>query len=216
SESKGKKVKDNKDENGTQDKTIACLQPCRVIDFSDGPELQKSVYFSTASTCVNVGSLARWITGAGILSSGILDLLTQVELFFSRTYSSRPRSCLLGSGIRDLLIQVELFFSRTYLSRPRSCLLGSGIRDLLTQECGPCLTLKLISLQHGTFEIKGGEYEWVHKPEMDTSGTRQCGKKKSQTYMRIKLAFYILICNCFAVLLRYIKEHKFDSEEIHD
>ncbi|KAF5942344.1 hypothetical protein HYC85_019986 [Camellia sinensis] len=46
-------------------------------------------------------------SGAKILSSGILDLLTQVELFFSRTYSSRPRSCLLGSGIRDLLTQVH-------------------------------------------------------------------------------------------------------------
>lgn len=31
------------------------------------------------------------------------------------------------------------------------------------QECGPRFTLKLISLQHGTFDTKGGEYEWVHK-----------------------------------------------------
>ncbi|CAL5346424.1 unnamed protein product [Camellia sinensis] len=30
------------------------------------------------------------------------------------------------------------------------------------QECGPRFTLKLISLQHGTFDTKGGEYEWVH------------------------------------------------------
>ncbi|CAN4120378.1 unnamed protein product [Withania somnifera] len=40
------------------------------------------------------------------------------------------------------------------------------------QECGPRFTLKLISLQHGTFDTKGGEYEWVHKPEMDTSRRR--------------------------------------------
>lgn len=40
------------------------------------------------------------------------------------------------------------------------------------QECGPQFTLKLISLQHGTFDSKGGEYEWVHKPEMDTSRRR--------------------------------------------
>ncbi|PNX96102.1 ribosome production factor 1-like protein, partial [Trifolium pratense] len=33
------------------------------------------------------------------------------------------------------------------------------------QECGPRFTLKLVSLQHGTFDSKGGEYEWVHKPE---------------------------------------------------
>lgn len=31
------------------------------------------------------------------------------------------------------------------------------------QECGPRFTLKLVSLQHGTFDTKGGEYEWVHK-----------------------------------------------------
>ncbi|KAA8516234.1 hypothetical protein F0562_019413 [Nyssa sinensis] len=40
------------------------------------------------------------------------------------------------------------------------------------QECGPRFTLKLISLQHGTFDTKGGEYEWLHKPEMDTSRRR--------------------------------------------
>ncbi|KAF5176417.1 U3 small nucleolar ribonucleoprotein imp4, partial [Thalictrum thalictroides] len=40
------------------------------------------------------------------------------------------------------------------------------------QECGPRFTLKLISVQHGTFDTKGGEYEWVHKPEMDTSRRR--------------------------------------------
>ncbi|PRQ55130.1 putative anticodon-binding, Brix domain-containing protein [Rosa chinensis] len=31
------------------------------------------------------------------------------------------------------------------------------------QECGPRFTLKLISLQHGTFDPRGGEFEWVHK-----------------------------------------------------
>ncbi|MQL85617.1 hypothetical protein Taro_018137 [Colocasia esculenta] len=31
------------------------------------------------------------------------------------------------------------------------------------QECGPRFTLKLMSLQHGTFDSKGGEFEWVHK-----------------------------------------------------
>ncbi|KAH7283453.1 hypothetical protein KP509_34G008100 [Ceratopteris richardii] len=40
------------------------------------------------------------------------------------------------------------------------------------QECGPRFTLKLISLQHGTFDSKYGEYEWVHKADMDTSRRR--------------------------------------------
>ncbi|KAJ3045900.1 Ribosome production factor 1 [Rhizophlyctis rosea] len=37
------------------------------------------------------------------------------------------------------------------------------------QELGPRFTLKLRSLQKGTFDTKYGEYEWVHKPELDTS-----------------------------------------------
>lgn len=40
------------------------------------------------------------------------------------------------------------------------------------QECGPRFTLKLLTLQHGTFDSKYGEYEWVHKADMDTSRRR--------------------------------------------
>lgn len=40
------------------------------------------------------------------------------------------------------------------------------------QECGPRFTLKLLTLQHGTFNSKCGEYEWVHKADMDTSRRR--------------------------------------------
>ncbi|KAG9441610.1 hypothetical protein H6P81_017464 [Aristolochia fimbriata] len=40
------------------------------------------------------------------------------------------------------------------------------------QECGPRFTLKLVSLQHGTFDTKSGDYEWVHKADMDTSRRR--------------------------------------------
>jgi len=39
------------------------------------------------------------------------------------------------------------------------------------QELGPRFCLKLKSLQHGTFDTNG-EYEWVHKREMDTSRRR--------------------------------------------
>jgi ribosome production factor 1 len=37
------------------------------------------------------------------------------------------------------------------------------------QECGPRFTLKLEMLQKGTLDTKGGEFEWIHKSEMDTS-----------------------------------------------
>lgn len=38
------------------------------------------------------------------------------------------------------------------------------------QELGPRFTLKLLSLQKGTFDARGGEFEWVHnRKAMDTS-----------------------------------------------
>lgn len=41
------------------------------------------------------------------------------------------------------------------------------------QELGPRFTLKLQALQKGTFDSKGGEFEWVHnRKEMDTSRRR--------------------------------------------
>uniref|UniRef100_H2YL98 Ribosome production factor 1 n=1 Tax=Ciona savignyi TaxID=51511 RepID=H2YL98_CIOSA len=41
------------------------------------------------------------------------------------------------------------------------------------QEIGPRFTMKLRSLQKGTFDSKFGEYEWIHKRhEMDTSRRR--------------------------------------------
>jgi len=40
------------------------------------------------------------------------------------------------------------------------------------QELGPRFTLKLQYLQHGTFDTKHGQYEWLHKTEMDTSRRR--------------------------------------------
>ena len=42
----------------------------------------------------------------------------------------------------------------------------------LAQELGPRFTLKLKSLQLGTFDTQHGEYEWKHKPELDTSRRR--------------------------------------------
>lgn len=37
------------------------------------------------------------------------------------------------------------------------------------QEIGPRFTLRLQSLQKGTFDSKGGEFEWLAKPDQDTS-----------------------------------------------
>ena len=40
------------------------------------------------------------------------------------------------------------------------------------QECGPRFTLKLQSMQKGTFDSKHGEYEFKHAWDMDTSRRR--------------------------------------------
>ncbi|KAJ3331362.1 hypothetical protein HDU76_003380 [Blyttiomyces sp. JEL0837] len=40
------------------------------------------------------------------------------------------------------------------------------------QELGPRFTLKLRWLQKGTFNTRNGEYEWIFKPEMETSRRR--------------------------------------------
>lgn len=37
------------------------------------------------------------------------------------------------------------------------------------QEIGPRFTLRLLSLQHGTFDTSSGEYEWIYRPDMYTS-----------------------------------------------
>lgn len=40
------------------------------------------------------------------------------------------------------------------------------------QELGPRFTLKLRTLQHGTFDTTKGEYEWFHRRELETSKRR--------------------------------------------
>ena len=48
---------------------------------------------------------------------------------------------------------------------------GREVKSTL-QELGPRFTLKLKSLQLGIFDTQHGEYEWKHKPELDTSRRR--------------------------------------------
>jgi len=50
---------------------------------------------------------------------------------------------------------------------------GEGKRKRVAarlQELGPRFTLRLKSLQVGTFDTQHGEYEWRHKPELDGAG----------------------------------------------
>ena len=47
-----------------------------------------------------------------------------------------------------------------------------GDKRARLQEIGPRFTLKLKSLQLGTFDTKFGDYEWMHTQKMDTSRRR--------------------------------------------
>lgn len=50
---------------------------------------------------------------------------------------------------------------------------SENVVDARLQELGPRFTLKMLSLQAGTFDSKTGEFEWLHKRgEMDTSRRR--------------------------------------------
>ena len=70
-----------------------------------------------------------------------------------------PGSWLLHAPLVLLVFAVEL----------RLMCLSKGA----LQELGPRFTLKLVSLQKGTFDTKTGEFEWLHKRgEMDTSRRR--------------------------------------------
>ncbi|KAI9363945.1 anticodon-binding protein [Zopfochytrium polystomum] len=45
-------------------------------------------------------------------------------------------------------------------------------KECVLQELGPRFTLKLKWLQKGIYDLRNGEYEWMHKPELDTSRRR--------------------------------------------
>ncbi|KAL2893472.1 Ribosome production factor 1 [Bienertia sinuspersici] len=89
------------------------------------------------------------------------------------------------------------------------------------QECGPRFVLKLISLQHGTFDPRGGEFEWNHKPEMDTSRRRfSCdlplgflsqnfgpwGNCKVSSFLSLNIIFLII---AFLYKCCFVSEQKF-------
>uniref|UniRef100_A0A2N9FM35 Brix domain-containing protein n=1 Tax=Fagus sylvatica TaxID=28930 RepID=A0A2N9FM35_FAGSY len=83
------------------------------------------------------------------------------------------------------------------------------------QECGPRFTLKLISLQHGTFDSKGGEFEWVHKPEMDTSRRSRIVEGQSRNELVGGLQGQCLIRWPFASVKRIaVRETGLDSNKI--
>ncbi len=52
------------------------------------------------------------------------------------------------------------------LERCRNC---AVVAVPCVQELGPRFTLKLESLQAGTFDSKGGEFEWLRNKDQDTS-----------------------------------------------
>ena len=86
------------------------------------------------------------------------------------------------------------------------------------QELGPRFTLKLRSLQKGTFDSKYGEYEWVHKVCAYSMKSHLGNFKKDG--MRIKpctLSFeylYLKLCLCiYSHELKLISDTAFWSRD---
>jgi ribosome production factor 1 len=61
---------------------------------------------------------------------------------------------------------------RDYLFFRHHRYIFDSVEKARLQELGPQFTLKLKWLQHGTFDTKFGQYEWIHKKEMGTSRRR--------------------------------------------
>ena len=79
-------------------------------------------------------------------------------------FPQRPE--FLGRRVITLHNQRDFIFFRHH----RYIFNEDGSRANL-QEIGPRFTLKLLSLQHGTFDTASGEYEWNSRPDMYSERT---------------------------------------------
>ncbi|XP_031553915.1 ribosome production factor 1-like [Actinia tenebrosa] len=133
-----------------------------VTHLPDGP----TAYFKLTSV-----KLPRNIWGHGRMTSHRPELILNhfntrlghsVARLLAALYPYDPqfqgRQCVTFHNQRDFI-----FFRRhRYIFR--------NSKKVGLQELGPRFTLKLRSLQKGTFDSKFGEYEWIHKrKQMDTS-----------------------------------------------
>jgi ribosome production factor 1 len=71
------------------------------------------------------------------------------------------------------------------------------------QECGPRFTLKLQSLQHGTFDSKYGEYEWVHKVQQLLGSSYFCDLNCSFCCHNLLLYIYELLALIDGILSKH-------------
>ncbi|EPZ32707.1 Brix-domain-containing protein [Rozella allomycis CSF55] len=67
---------------------------------------------------------------------------------------------------------VTLHNQRDFIFFRRHRYIFDSDKKVSLQEIGPRFTLKLKWLQKGLFNPKSGEYEWYHKPDLDTSRVR--------------------------------------------
>jgi len=85
----------------------------------------------------------------------------------------RMLGCLFDQGPNFKSRRVATFHNqRDYIFVRNHRYIFDNIEKARIQESGPRFTLKMRWLQHGTFDKKHGEYEWIHKKEMDTSRRR--------------------------------------------
>mmetsp|Transcript_33366 Transcript_33366/g.73774 ORF Transcript_33366/g.73774 Transcript_33366/m.73774 type:complete len:347 (+) Transcript_33366:113-1153(+) len=88
---------------------------------------------------------------------------------FSQDPTFRGRRAVTFHNQRDFIF----FRHHRYIFEEKEKKVKEGAKQKAVQarlqELGPRFTLKLQSLQKGTFDSQQGEFEWVHKKDMDTS-----------------------------------------------
>ena len=137
-----------------------------VIHLPDGP----TATFKLSSIMMN-----KKISNHGNLVARAPELiLNHFDSRLGRTVG-RMFACLfpkvpefVGRQVCTLHNQRDFIFFRRhrYVFADKSESQGGGKRCRL-QEIGPRFTLKLLSVQKGTFDTKFGEYEWIWRPDMN-------------------------------------------------
>jgi ribosome production factor 1 len=132
-----------------------------IVHLPNGP----TAYFKLTSWIPN-----KNIRGHGKLGLGLPELIlnnfkTRLGVTIGRMFS-----CLFPKNPEFVYRQVvTLHNQRDFIFFRRHRYIFRSGEKVDIQELGPRFCLKLQWLQNGLFDSKYGEYEWIHRPELDTT-----------------------------------------------
>eukprot|EP00300_Choanocystis_sp_HF-7_P009190 c16308_g1_i1.p1 GENE.c16308_g1_i1~~c16308_g1_i1.p1 ORF type:complete len:303 (+),score=59.73 c16308_g1_i1:85-993(+) len=161
-----KKIVEHASARGFTDIVIVAESKCKpvglyIIHLPTGP---------TAFFKISTPVLTKHIANHGRLTDHKPELIvnnmtTQLGLTIGRMFASLiPRQPQFeGRRVITFHNQRDFIFFRHHRY------IFEGGKRVRMQELGPRFTLKLRWLQHGTFDTKQGEYEWVYSKKLDAS-----------------------------------------------